>query len=80
MKNWKYIVLSIGIGCTVFSCSSAEWSKKDKDALKKRCLQEGGSRSYCKCYLKNAMKVYDNADEMKDISFEEAVELSLNCD
>lgn len=65
---------------TLSACGDAEWDSKDKNALLDRCQSEGGTKSYCKCYLENAMKEYPNAEDMDEIDFESAVELSLGCD
>ena len=73
-----YIIVLLSV--VSFSCGESKWKKKDRDDLKKRCLVEGGSRSYCNCYLENAMAAYPNAQDVYDLSFEEAVELSLNCE
>jgi hypothetical protein len=62
------------------ACSDSNWSKQDKDTVYERCRQEGGSRSYCNCYLKNAMEKFENPAAMEDIDFETAFELSLNCE
>lgn len=75
----KFNLIGITVALISFSCGSSNWTKADRDQLKERCLSEGGSRSYCNCYLENAMKAYPNAEDMENISFEQAVELSLNC-
>jgi len=61
------------------ACGESEWDSEDQKALVKRCLAEGGSKSYCKCYLKNAMETYPDAEDMEDLDFESAVELSVDC-
>lgn len=63
----------------LMGCGSQGWNSNDQNAIIKRCKAEGGSRKYCNCYLENAMKKYNSAEELDQISFEEAVELSLNC-
>ncbi len=81
MKFQKYLlVLALLFLATLNSCSSSEWDNADQDELIDRCKAEGGSKSYCKCYLKNAMEKFPNADDMDEIQFETAVELSLNCE
>lgn len=63
----------------VTSCTTGDWSKEEKDKLVDRCRNEGGSRSYCNCYLNAAIKAYPNPEDMEELSFEEAVELSIQC-
>ena len=62
------------------ACSSAEWPREDRNNLLDRCEEEGGTSSYCKCYLKNAMEKYPDPESMETIDFEEAVELSIGCE
>jgi len=62
-----------------FSCGSSTWTSEQRSNLLDRCDAEGGSRSYCNCYLENAMQAYPNAADMDEIDFETAVELSLDC-
>lgn len=78
--KWHKIVLILGIGILLAGCSNAEWNKADKDKLMERCMSEGGAKSYCKCYLSNAMKAYPNAKDVEELDFEAAVELSINCE
>jgi len=60
-------------------CSAENWKKDDQDKLLKRCLAEGGTKSYCKCYLENAMEKYPDATAMDNLDFESAVDLSIDC-
>lgn len=62
------------------ACNESNWSKAEKDVIYERCRTEGGSRSYCNCYLQNAMEKFDSAEALEDIDFETAYELSLNCE
>lgn len=78
--KFQVFLLLFGIGFLFHSCGSSEWSGSEKDRLTKRCRDEGGSKSYCKCYLKNAMKAFPNAKDMEDLDFETSVELSINCE
>tara|TARA_B110000046_G_C12961418_1_gene384745 strand:+ start:1048 stop:1296 length:249 start_codon:yes stop_codon:yes gene_type:complete len=79
-KNINILTLIFGIGLLLVSCSNSEWNAIDQKKLMKQCTDEGGSKSYCKCYLKNAMKAYPNAKDMEDLDFEASVELSLECE
>ena len=74
-----YPILLVMLTVWFSSCSSDGWSRKEKSKLIDRCRVEGGSRSYCKCYLENAMNTYPAAEDMEDIEFEKAVALSINC-
>lgn len=72
------VVVSI-VGFIANACGGNEWSRKDQRKLLDRCEAEGGTSSYCKCYLKNAMEQYPNAEDVETIDFESAVELSIDC-
>ncbi|MFT4600672.1 MAG: hypothetical protein ACI857_000848 [Arenicella sp.] len=61
------------------SCSADPWSREEKTEFKNECLDSGADNSYCNCYQEKAMKEYPNYEAMDAISFEEAVELSINC-
>ncbi len=79
MKSYS-IALILGLGVLAVSCANEEWSSVDQNKLLDRCLAEGGTKSYCKCYLSNAMKAYPNAKDMDDLDFEASVELSIDCE
>ena len=74
----KYLITFSILG--LLSCSTDPWSRDEKNEFKNDCLDSGASNSYCNCYQENAMKQYPNYNELRDISFEEAVELSLGCE
>lgn len=61
------------------ACGNGEWDRAEQRKLLDRCEAEGGSSSYCKCYLKNAMEQYPNAEDIETLDFESAVELSIDC-
>jgi hypothetical protein len=63
----------------LISCGSEPWSKEERTEFKNNCLDSGADNNYCICYQEKAMAAHPNYDEMKDISFEEAVELSIDC-
>ncbi len=73
----KTPILTLMIG--FYSCGSSTWTADQKSNLRDRCEAEGGSSSYCDCYLENAMETYPNAEDMDELDFESAVELSLDC-
>lgn len=76
----KYIgIMVLFLFVTGSACRSNSWSRQDKKALLKKCRAEGGSKSYCKCYLDTAMDNYPVVNDMDKIDFETAVELSLKC-
>lgn len=78
--NHTSLFIALSSVLLLFSCGQSQWSKDDQDKLLKRCISEGGSKSYCKCYLENAMNEYPNAEDMETLDFESAVELSLGCE
>lgn len=61
------------------ACGGNDWSRKDQRKLLDRCRAEGGTSSYCKCYLVHAMEQYPNAEDVETLDFESAVELSIDC-
>ena len=75
MKGQMVLVVAV----MVTACSGSPWSRADRNALIKRCRAEGGTRSYCNCYLEKAMEKFPHAADMETISFEDAVDLSLDC-
>jgi len=76
-QNGLYV---FGVSIVLTACGGDPWTGAEKDRLVDRCREEGGSRSYCKCYLKNAMESYPNADDVEELDFESAVELSIGCE
>lgn len=74
------IIIVLAIGTLLSACGNDEWNKTDQNKLLKRCMDEGGAKSYCKCYLSKAMEAYPSAKEVDDLDFEAAVELSINCE
>jgi len=80
MKKFNKELLFLGAFLLATACSEREWSKEEKDKIYDRCREEGGSRSYCNCYLQNAMEKFHDPEELEEIDFETAFELSLNCE
>ncbi len=71
------LVLAVFI---VSSCSSEAWNKEEQGTFIDECIEEGGSKSYCTCFMNKTMEEYPIYEDSKEIKFEEAVELSKNCD
>lgn len=74
--KFLFLIFCAGI---MTSCGGDPWTSAEKDRLIDRCREEGGSKTYCKCYLKNAMEAYPDAEEVEELDFESAVELSIDC-
>jgi hypothetical protein len=66
--------------CLAFSCSEDPWSSKEKSNFLESCENEGGSPGYCDCFMDKTMDVYPRFEEALGISFEEAVEISEECE
>ncbi|UKN02549.1 hypothetical protein K6119_03340 [Paracrocinitomix mangrovi] len=64
----------------LFSCNNDPWSSNEKDKFMTECKNEGAKGSYCACLLEKTMAKYPRYEESLDISFEEAVELSKECE
>ncbi|MBK6527760.1 MAG: hypothetical protein IPG07_20765 [Crocinitomicaceae bacterium] len=62
------------------SCSGDTWSADQKDTFLAECDAEGGSGSYCKCYLEKVMEKYPNHADSKNLDFESAVEMAKSCE
>ena len=63
----------------ISSCRHDSWSDQEKDDFVDTCIDEGGTKKYCKCFLKKNMEKYPRYEDSNEISFEEAVELSKEC-
>lgn len=61
------------------ACSNDPWNGEEKAQFQEECL-ETKSSAYCDCYLKSAMELYPRYEEYENISFEEAVEISIACE
>ena len=80
MKRLINRILIFTLLAITSACAEKEWSKSEKDKVYDQCRQEGGSRSYCNCYLNNVMEKFHDPDELEEVDFETAYELSLNCE
>lgn len=74
----KYIIV-IFIAVFFVSCSVDSWTKEEKINFVQSCREEGGSKSYCECYMENVMTDYPIAEDAEDIDFEIKIELSKDC-
>ena len=61
------------------SCSVETWTKKEQNEFLDGCIKEGGTNFYCRCFMESTMENFPRYKDSKKISFEEAVELSKNC-
>jgi len=64
----------------ITSCSTDSWSTKEKDVFFTGCINEGGSKKYCECYLEKVMQKNPIADDANDLDYEMKIELSKDCD
>lgn len=76
MKQFIYIFVLL----SVLSCSHSPWSKEDKKAFLTDCITEGGSKSYCECYMENVMQQYPIKEDANTMDFETKIELSKDCE
>ena len=76
MKQLFYI-LFLGVMC---ACSNSPWSKADKNQFMDGCMAEGGSKSYCKCYMENVMQQYPIKEDANNMDYETKIELSKDCE
>lgn len=60
-------------------CSNGTWPEVDQTKFKDECKAEGGTNSYCSCFLENVMTKYPNVSDADQMEFETAVELSKDC-
>jgi len=75
MKSKAYISLFL----LLTACSTSPWSKTEKSEFIDACMTEGGSKSYCKCYMENVMQQYPIKEDAKQLDYETKIELSKDC-
>jgi hypothetical protein len=73
------LFLKISVLLVLVSCSTDPWTEKEQKTFVNECLAEGGTKSYCECYKTNAMNAFKRYEDVTEMSFEKAVELSINC-
>ncbi|MGV6860166.1 MAG: hypothetical protein ACWA41_00250 [Putridiphycobacter sp.] len=64
----------------LIGCSSQPWSADEQTDFVQACREEGGSKSYCNCYMDKLMEEYPIYEDIKSIDFETKIELSKDCD
>ncbi len=62
------------------SCGGDTWTSEQQDIFLKECDTEGGSSSYCKCYLEKVKEKYPVYADSKKLDFESAVEMAKSCE
>jgi len=67
------------VSFNVVGCNSGNWPDQEQNKFKEECKAEGGSNSYCSCFLENVMIKYPNVSDFDQMEFEMAVELSKDC-
>lgn len=80
MRRLEQIIGVIVILICNASCSSGPWPEADQDKFKNECKAEGGTKSYCTCFLENVMNKYPNVSDVDKMEFEMAVELAKDCE
>lgn len=73
-------VICILLSFTLVACNGDTWTSEQQDIFLKECSAEGGSGSYCKCYLEKVMEKYPNHADAKNLDFESAVEMAKSCE
>jgi hypothetical protein len=75
MKN----IINILFLVFLTACSNSPWTKTEKTEFIDACMNEGGSKSYCKCYMENVMQQYPIKEDANQLDFETKIELSKDC-
>lgn len=77
MKFNRFILIFV----IVFGgCSEDNWTKSEQDKFVDDCVKESGDKAYCECFMKKAMEKYPVVEDAEEMKFEEAVELSKECE
>ena len=74
------LVLILLISLLVWSCSSKNWTDDEQSDFVEACEAEGGSGSYCNCYMENVMGEFPIRTDAIEIDFEIKIELSKDCE
>jgi len=80
MRTLGKLGASFMIFICLMGCSTGPWPEAEQDKFKDECKAEGGSKSYCSCFLENVMHKYPNVSDADKMEFEMAVELSKDCE
>ncbi len=73
-------IFILSIVLTLNSCSNDSWSSHEKDVFFTGCINEGGSKEYCECYMENVMQKNPIADDAHEMDYETKIELSKDCE
>ncbi len=76
--TFKFILI-FGIFMTLLACDNDNWTSTEKENFILECIDEGGSKAYCNCFLDKMMTYSPIAEEVDRIDFETKVELSKDC-
>ena len=74
------IVLTFILLAIFVSCSNDSWTSKEKDVFYTGCINEGGSKKYCECYMEKVMEKHPIADDASEMDYEMKIELSKDCE
>ena len=80
MQTSGKLGLLLGVFAISAGCSDGSWPEADQEKFKNECKAEGGSKSYCSCFLENVMNKYPNVSDVDKMEFEIAVELAKDCE
>lgn len=80
MQTSGKLGLLLGVFAISVGCSDGAWPETDQEKFKNECKDEGGSKSYCSCFLENVMNKYPNVSDVDKMEFEMAVELAKDCE
>ena len=75
----KKVIAIVFLAGGFVACEQSPWSEEEKDAFMDECREQVDDKSYCNCYMEQVMAKYPQAEDSEEMSFEEAVELSKDC-
>lgn len=61
------------------SCQNGPWNKDERKEFLQNCIEEGGTSDYCDCFLEKISKTCPSFEELDNITYEERVEISSDC-
>lgn len=73
-----FLLMTSVIGLT--ACDQDPWTEEEQKNVRKECMKESQDKSYCDCYVKALMEKYPLAEDAERISFEEAIEIAVECE
>lgn len=80
MKTYLILFSLILLAASQLACEQDPWTRKQKSAFIESCEEEGGAPDYCDCFLDGTMDRYPKYEDALGMSFEEAVEISVDCE